>query len=70
MRHDAILAAAAEAFAKVLVEDAATFTIDNAPAPPPSRQTPRAQRIAIVAAAIIGAILMALSQLWNWITGG
>jgi len=68
VRHDAILDAADEAFAKVVVEDAATATTDNAPAPAP--QTPRAHQIGIVAVAIIGAILMALSQLWNWITGG
>ena len=68
MRHDAILDAADEAFAKVVVEDAASA--DQAPAPTPSRQTPRAHRIGILAMAIIGAILMALSQLWNWITGG
>jgi lysozyme family protein len=68
VRHDAILDAADEAFARVVVEDAATH--DKAPAQTASPHTPRAQQIGILAAAIIGAILMALSQLWNWITGG
>lgn len=70
VRHDAILDAADEALAKVVVEDGATATTDNAPTPAPSPQTPRAHRIGILVAAIIGAIIMALSQLWNWITGG
>jgi len=71
VRHDAILDAADEAFAKVVVEDAAAAN-NKAPPPAPTAipQAPRAHRIGILAAAIIGAILMALSQLWNWITGG
>ena len=70
VRHDAILDAADEAFAKAVVEEA--DTVDKVPglAPTPDPQTPRHHQIGILAAAIIGAILMALSQLWNWITGG
>lgn len=70
VRHDAVLDAADEAFDKVVVEDAASATTDNARAQTASPQTPRAHRIGVLVAAIIGAILMALSQLWNWITGG
>jgi hypothetical protein len=66
VRHDAILDAAERAIAKVVVEDAAT--IDKVPATIP--QTPKAHQIGILAVAILGAVLMALSQLWNWITGG
>lgn len=70
VRRDAILDATDEAFDKVVVEDAATVTTDNAPITTPTPQTPTTSQIGILAAAIIGAILMALSQLWNWITGG
>ncbi|MDN2578963.1 glycoside hydrolase family 108 protein [Aquibium sp. ELW1220] len=66
VRHDAILDAAERAIAKAVVEDATTIGEVPAPIPP----TSKAHRIGILAVAIIGAILMALSQLWNWITGG
>ncbi|MDN2582991.1 glycoside hydrolase family 108 protein [Aquibium sp. ELW1220] len=66
VRHDAILDAADDTFEKVVVEDA--VITDRAPASSP--QTPRTSQLGILAVAIIGAILMALSQLWNWITGG
>ncbi len=66
MRNDAILDAANETFAKVVVEDVPGD--DKLPAP--STLPSKAHQIGVLASVIIGAILMALSQLWNWITGG